>query len=414
MPYAFRLLSYLYLKKVQGLLSLLWLIAFSNAQAFNELPEGKWSYQVGVDSWSLNASVAKDPEPWNAQNTNLLLPNAATKWPYKATSAFTSVSGSQQVSKSTYLSLKARADQTVGLRLDEAMLQHNLSPSLGLRFGVVNYKTSWCRSYEPDSVWIREVETICVTKGLQDVTGGAPGLQIFTNQTWGDYLVQSQVGLYRPLALGYAPREFGNYFPSPNFKVTKNNKVGFNVNVLNLQTAIEGRLSYIHANQRAYLPESDILGDVLQVSEMWFWGLSAPLTPRLTARLTQLMQKQRIECWSHLNSGNWCNLKVAQKKSATTIELAYASSSLDLLSFGWSQTTFDTGRDFFLADGSFVTQDQPFYIETRQLGAAWRHDWGAGLFSVLQVIQAKQKNGFDDLNFASRGNAIGLRVGYQF
>lgn len=411
---AFRLKSNLYLQKVQGLLCLLWLIAFSNAQAFNEVPEGEWSYQVGMDSWSLNASVAKDPKPWNAQNTNLLLPNAATKWPYQATSAFTMVSGSQQISKDTHLSLKARADQTVGLRLDEAKLQHNLSPSLGLRFGVVNYKTSWCRTYEPDSGWIREVETICVTKGLQDVTGGAPGLQIFTHQTWGNYLVQSQVGLYRPLALGYAPREFGNYFPSPNFKVTKNNKVGFNVNVLNLETGIEGRLSYIHANQRAYLPESDILGNVPQKSDLWYAGLSAPLTPQLTARLTQLMQKQRIECWSSLNSEYWCNLKVAQKKSATAIELAYASSSHDLLSFGWSQTTFDTSRDFFLVDGSFLTQDQPFYIETRQWGAAWRHDWHAGFFSILQVIQAKQKNGFDNLNFASRGNAFGLRVGYHF
>ena len=410
----FRVFSCFYLRTIQGLLIFVWLLAFSNAQAFNELPESKWSYQVGVDTWKLNASVAKDPEPWNAQNTNLLLPNAATKWPYESTSVFTTVMGSKQVSQDTYLSLKARADQTLGMRLDEAIVQHNLSPSLGLRGGVVNYKTSWCRTYEPDSGWIREVETICVTQSLQDVTGGAPGLQIFTNRTWGNYTVQSQVGLYRPLALTYAPKEFGNFFPGPNYQVTKNHKVGFNVNVLNLQTAIEGRLSYIHANQRAYLPESDIRGDVPQKSDMWYWGLSVPLSPKLTARLTQLLQTQHIECWSPLDSGPRCNSKVVQKKSATAIELAYRATSVDLLSLGLSQTKFDLGRDFYLLDGSLVFQDHSFYIETRQLGAAWRHNWGAGLFSIIQVIQAKQKNGFNDEHFSSHGNAIGLRVGYQF
>jgi hypothetical protein len=66
-----------------------------------------------------------------------------------------------------------------------------------------------------------------------------------------------------------------------------------------------------------------------------------------------------------------------------------------------------------LHDG-FHVQDQPFYIETRQFGAAWRHDWGAGLFSILQFIQAQQKNGFDNQHFSSHGKALGLRLGLQF
>lgn len=142
-------------------------------------------------------------------------------------------------------------------------------------------------------------------------------------------------------------REFGNYFPSPDFKVTKNNKVGVNANVLNLVTGIEGRLSYIRANQGAQLPEPNILGEAPQKADMLYLGLSAPLTPRLTARLTQLIQHQHIECWSALNPGYWCNLKVVQKKSATAIELAHRVTAVDLLSFGLSQTTFDTARDFF-------------------------------------------------------------------
>lgn len=178
----------------------------SSASAMTDGSTGDWIFKVGVDTWQLDASVAKDPQPWNAQNTNLLLPNAVTKWQYQPSSAFASVIGYQPISSDTHVSLKSRADQTMGLRLDEAMVQHMISPSLGLRFGVVNYKSSWCRTYEPDSGWIREVETICVTKGFRDVTGGAPGLQIFTHQAWGDYLVQSQIGMYRPLALNYAKK----------------------------------------------------------------------------------------------------------------------------------------------------------------------------------------------------------------
>ena len=358
----------------------------SSASAMADGSTGDWIFQVGVDTWQLDASVAKDPQPWNAQNTNLLLPNAVTKWQYQPSSAFASVIGYQPISSDTHVSLKSRADQTMGLRLDEAMVQHMISPSLGLRFGVVNYKSSWCRTYEPDSGWIREVETICVTKGFRDVTGGAPGLQIFTHQAWGDYLVQSQIGMYRPLALNYAKREFGNYFPSPDFKVTKNNKVGVNANVLNLVTGIEGRLSYIRANQGAQLPEPNILGEAPQKADMLYLGLSAPLTPRLTARLTQLIQHQHIECWSALNPGYWCNLKVVQKKSATAIELAHRVTAVDLLSFGLSQTTFDTARDFFCMM-AFMCRTSPSTLKPAnsvQLGDTTGEQGFSALFSSFK------------------------------
>jgi hypothetical protein len=57
---------------------------------------------------------------------------------------------------------------------------------------------------------------------------------------------------------------------------------------------------------------------------------------------------------------------------------------------------------------------KPFFINTQQVAAAWRHDWGEGLFSIVQVIQSNQKNGAGGQNFASHGNAIGLRLGYQY
>lgn len=381
--------------------------------AAEELVISKWSYQLGVDSWHLQPSIAHDPAPWNAQNTNLLLPNAVTKWRYSDTSPYAAVIGSHHIQNNTFFSLKAKADQTKGLRVDEAMLQHDISPSFGVRAGVVNYKTSWCRAYEPDNGWIREVETVCLTKNFSDVTGGAPGAQILTSHTWGNYLVQNQVGIYRPLAFNYAPREFGNYTPSPNFQVERNHKLGFNINVLQTERAFEGRLSYIRADQRASLPEEDIRGTAPQTSNLWYLGVAAPITNKLSVRLTQFIQDQSIECWSLLDVTPWCNTRVTQKKSATTIELSYRLTSVDLLSMGMSQTTFDTDRRFYTAQRTWVAQDFPFYIQTQHASAAWRHDWSNGIFGVAQVLLARQKNGFDNMNFSSHGNALGLRIGYQ-
>lgn len=396
------------------LVSLFGLFVCQSIHAAEDLEISKWSYQLGVDTWQLNASVAQDPAPWNAQNTNLLLPNAATKWRYADTSPYAAVIGNQYIQNNTFFSLKAKADQTKGLRVDEAMVQHDISPSFGVRAGVVNYKTSWCRTYEPDNGWIREVETVCLTKSLRDVTGGAPGAQAFTSTRWGNYLVQNQIGLYRPLAFNYAPREFGNYTPSPNFQVTQNHKLGFNINVLHLDKAFETRLSYIRANQRATLPEENIRGTAPQTSDLWYLGVAAPITNRLHVRLTQFMQHQNIECWSQLESDPWCNTRVTQQKTATALELSYRATSADLWSIGMSETKFDTDRRFYTAQRTFAAQDAPFYIRTRQFSAAWRHDWPNGMFGIAQVLWARQKNGFDDMDFSSHGNGLGLRMGYQY
>jgi hypothetical protein len=400
----------------------LWLVHLAGAfsllvcqlsYASDALYISQWSHQVGLDTWQLSPSVKQDPTPWNAQNTNLLLPNAATKWSYSDTSHYVAVIGKQSIQKDTFLSLKVKADQAKGLRLDEAMIQYDISPSLAVRAGVVNYKTSWCRTYEPDNGWVQEIETICVTKNFQDVTGSAPGLQLATNNTWGNYLVQKQIGIYRPLAFNYAPKEFGNYYPSPNFQVDSNRKFGFNVNVLNLDKAFEARLSYIRATQSATLPEQDIRGTAPQTSDLWYLGVASPITHRLSARLTKFMQHQNIECWSQLNATPWCNTDVVQKKGSTTLELAYRVTPVDLLSVGISQTKFDTNRKFYTPQRTFMEQDFPFYIETRHDSVAWRHDWASGMFGIAQILLAQQKNGFDNLDFSSHGNAIGLRIGVQ-
>ncbi len=413
MHFYFDLRGLLSLAKVLQLICVAASCVFGLLHASNDLPATKWSYNLGVDIWRLDPSVERDPAPWNAQNTNLLLANAVTKWDYKNTSPYITLAANKSLLNSTFLSLKAQANQTSGLRVDEAALQHHISPSLGVRAGVVNYKTSWCRTYEPDNGWIREAETICLTKSFNDVTGGAPGAQLFSSTTWGNYLIQNQIGIYRPLAFNYAPKEFGNYYPSPNYEVVRNKKIGVNINVVNLENALEGRLSYMRASQQAYLPEPEIRSDVPQTSNMWYWGLSAPITHKLNVRLTQLRQNQDLEFWPITDGEYRRVLDVAQRKKATTLELAYRFSSVDLLSVGISQTKFDTNKSFYSPQGIVVYREPPFYIQTKQFSAAWRHDWSNRMFGIVQIVLAQQRNGVDGFDFSSHGNAIGFRVGYQ-
>jgi len=124
-------------------------------------------------------------------------------------------------------------------------------------------------------------------------------------------LIQGQVGLYRPLQFSYAPNEYGNLIPSREFQVKTNRKAGFNINVLNLQTAVEMRLSYLRTNQSGYLPESTLKGDSRQTSGMWYWAVGSPITPKLSIRLTQLLQSQQSDCKSEIAAlGSACNLEL--------------------------------------------------------------------------------------------------------
>ena len=375
----------------------------------------KWSYQLGVDSWRIRTSVNKDTDPgYISESTNLLLPNAYTKWKFSETSPYGWVIGQKAITSDTTTSLKARAEQTLGLRIDEAQVQTNFSPFLGLRYGVVDYKTSWCRNYESDNVWIREIEMICSTPQFRDVTGGSPGIQLFTNKQWGDYLVQSQIGIYRPLQLKYAPREFGNLLPSPNYSVQTNNKVGINLNLIDLLSALEMRVSYIRGYQKAYLPEQELLGNFQQTSDMVYVGLSYPLTERLTGRITHLQQRQYASCRSAVAKfAEACNLNLIFDKNASALELSYRLNASDLVAVGTNRTVFEIDQDLFNPLYDVYSADLT-RLRVNQKTMAWRRDWGQGVFSVMQFIQSRQMSSERALAVGSHGSALGVRVGYQY
>jgi hypothetical protein len=377
--------------------------------------ESKWSYQIGADAWRLKASANKDSDPgYVSESSNLLLPNAYTKWKYSDVSGYGWLIGQQSFSNRTSSSLKIRVDQTLGWRIDEAEVKTYFSPFFGVRYGIVDYKTSWCRNYEPDNNWIREVETICSTPQFRDVTGGSPGAQIFANVQLGDYSVQSQIGIYRPLLLGYAHREFGNLVPSDNYRVLANEKIGINFNLINLINAAETRISYIKGYQRAYLPEIDLAGNFQQTSDMIYLGFNLPITSNITGRVTHLQQIQHASCRSNVAKfASACNLNLTFDKHASSAELSYRWSNLDSFSLGISRTGFEINQDLFTSTYDIYSADLT-YLKVRQSSAAWRHHWGRGFFSVVQAMRSQQMNAQRDFGIGSHGSAIGFRIGYQY
>jgi hypothetical protein len=404
------------LRLIQSI-TMLWCIFNSvqaNAQSNLEL-ESKWSYQIGTDAWRLRASAGQDSDPgYISENSNLLLPNAYTKWKFSEVSGYGWVLGQKPISNTTSTSLKARVDQTLGWRIDEAEVKTEFSPTLGIRYGIVDYKTSWCRHYESDNGWLREIETMCSTPQFRDVTGGSPGAQLYTKLQLGDYALQSQIGIYRPLLLGYAHREFGNLVPSENYRVLTNKKVGINFNLINLVTAMEARLSYIKGYQKAYLPETDLDGNFQQTSDMIYMGLSLPITSRLAARVTRLQQIQHASCRSQVaRFATACNLNLTFDKYVSSAELSYNIGNTDIFSIGISRTGFEINQDLFNPLYDIYSADLT-YLRVRQSSVAWRHDWSRGFFSVVQLMKSNQMNAQRDVGIGSHGSALGLRIGYQY
>lgn len=378
----------------------------------------RWSYQIGLDAWKLGASVDKDPVPgFNEANSNLLLPNSYTAWSYQELSPFGRLTGEKRISRDLSFSLKARADQSQGVKINEASLQKEVSPSLAFRFGVVDYKTSWCRTYEADNGWIQDIEAFCVTPQFRDVSGGAPGVQVVTNTQWNDYQVQTLAGLYNPLLLNYAPEEFGNSVPSKEYYVTSNKKAGFNVNILDLTTSVETRVSFLQARQKAYSPEARLLGTTKQTYDLWYLGLNIPTRdPNLSVRLTHVLQTQKSTCRSSVAQlASECNRNSTSQKYSSSAQVSYRNGARNLLSLGIGESEIKNQSDFFTPDLQVFTHvEDQFYIKVKQASAAWRHDWDGGFFTVLQYLKAKQTNGQLGIRNPSDGYAIGLRLGYQY
>ncbi len=395
----------------------LWLLtAGVSAQAVDDAAdEGlirTYVAQVGVDAWRLSP---KTPE-------NLLMLPTNSQWHYRSASPWFTFDGHMMVQRQAVLRLKVRADQSMGTHVDELSLDWSVSPSLGVKAGVVSYKTSWCRTYDIDSPWVRENDPFCVVKSTSDASGGAPGLQLYANVPVGSsYRVQGLAGVYRPLLLNYNTTEFSNA-PYPNAHIDRNNKKGLSLSVQNLETASEVRLGVLSADQSEY-----VFGNwnsepfrVYQTYNMVFLGGAFYVAPQVQVRAQTLRHDMLSNNRSVAGSVMPSYLGgVDLARRSDVLEVTYGYSSQDVLSFAISRYVYDNSWTHSnYPEVGYSTDRNYFVYKNKNISTSWRHNWAKGAYTAVQwsynSLSLYNRFVTGAPNRDAAGHGLGVRMGYQF
>jgi hypothetical protein len=373
------------------------------------------TFEGGVDAWSIRPKLPALPPPGTRlsngsdyeDHLRLVLPDGIAKWNYRAVSPWLRLSSHVRLSPNIEVNLKLRADQFRGARVDVANIDWAPSPYLGLRGGVVNFNTNWCRTYDVDSPWMAEPDVFCRTFIHTNINNAAPGIQAYTNTTLGDYQLQTILGFYRPMFASYETKEFGFNFRSlePGFKFNFNRKISAAVNLLHLQTGTQLRVGMMRSDQGGdYNPRPAIEGRARRnLMDNYYVGLDAYLQPTLRLRYSASKFASR----DYFDDA----LVVQDKNKSETLELIYDWKSTDMLALGWSRFNIAAA-----VDDAFVNfrEDDFFHSSQASWMMSWRHQWGKGLYSTLQWTHAAQTNGYYGNRRSGSGDAVGLRLGYQY
>lgn len=367
--------------------------------------------QMGVDAWRIEHS-AND----RITQGTMYLADAATRWDFSEWSPWFNLHSQLTLGTRNHLVLQGRANQGLGASLDQLYVDHAISPSLGFRAGVADYRATWCREYDLDNPWVRESDPFCSHRVLRMSSSSAPALQAYVNLELGNYQMQSVVGIYRPRAFGYANREFGDFVVGNSHHITKNHKQAVSLNLIDKSSSTEWRFSWIGLNQSLFDSDSVQLNDpniypatqlnYHQKSNIYFVGLSWQVSPKLRSRLTHMTSELNAQCVL-LNplAGPPCSNNY--QKSSTVLELNYQIYPTDILSVSF--VTFP------------VVQDKAYKRDHQSMSAAWRHDWGQGWFNALQMSLAQSETAYNLLPRnvpyvpgLAKAWAAGFRLGYQW
>jgi hypothetical protein len=417
----------MFLKKIICLCSVLFTTA-SMSQAMvpreSQLADdivGSQFLQVGVDAWRINTSAKEDTKANMNSLSRLQLANSYPAW-----SSFSDVSpwlryeGGIRVGQDTLLTLKYRSDQSTGSRLDEASLDRSFH-IYGMRLGVLDPKISWCRTYDIDSPWVRENNPFCSIQPLNFARGSAPGGQVYANFIAGEYSVQTIAGVYRPLWFNYASNESPTITLPANSTITQHVKSGLAMSATNLRNGMELRVGVLQdqfTSNRYSINQSvpynnDVRSDVLFVGANWY------ATSKIALRMTYFTYtghwKQTMR-----DTVNYVSFDQDSRYKATSLESNYQMNARDVLSAAYVVYDFNANpTEYALQAGSPVlvsTYSGAPHFVTTNASLSWRRDWGAGLFTVLQLSKANtdQRDSSNNKQISSEGQAIGLRLGYRF
>ena len=367
-------------------------------------------FQAGVDGWHIEHS-AQD----KTSRDNMYLADSETLWTYRPLSPWYTLQSQLDWGPQHQVVLRARANQVTGASVDQLYYSHAISPYLGFRAGVADYRSTWCREYDLDNPWIRESDPFCTNYRIKQPFASAPALQVYVNLDEGDYQVQGIAGIFRPRALGYAPREFGTAILPPHVNITQNHKQGLSLNVLNKASSTEWRLSWMGLDQRLFDPQAAIsfpeyaAGTQMnyrQKAGTFFAGVSWQLSPRLRSRLTHMHNALKAHCELLTpQAAPACEIRV--RKKSTVLELNYQPAAADTVSLAVLKFPF--------------SQSQVYKKTNQTVSASWRRDWSRHWFTALQWSQSRAtvfyNDDFSTMSYLPGTNsawAAGIRSGYKW
>lgn len=367
-------------------------------------------FQVGVDAWHIDHS---SEEPLTRRN--MFLADSQTRWTYRELSPWYTAQSQLNFGPLQHVVLRARANQGSGGVLDQLYYDHGISPSLGFRIGVADYRATWCREYDLDNPWVRESDPFCSQRFIRLPLSSAPALQAYANTELGNYQIQAIGGLFRPRALGYAPREFSGAQLPDQVQITRNHKQTLALNALNKATSTEFRLSWVRIDQSLFDPQVRASNsqwgpftemNYHQASDIVFAGVSWQLSPRWRSRLTHMSRQLKARCdLLQPLAVPECGERV--ESSSTVLEWNYQASQKDILS---------------LAVVHFPFKQFNVYERThRNMSVGWRHDRGQGWFGAVQLSHSRSAIPYS-LDFSkiafqpgtASAWALGTRLGYAF
>lgn len=378
-------------------------------------PLGLYAQEGFWQDWQLRTQVHMGADAWHIEHTPkdgplapaVFMPDGSNRWQFRNVSPWYVVQASLSQGLQSEWVLKARANQSVGARVDQLYYDHALSPKLGFRVGVVDYRATWCRVYDLDDPWVREADPFCSDQIIKVATASAPGLQAYTNLRWGRYQVQALAGFYQPKLLNYEPREFSDFLLLPDDRVTHNNKVGLTLNAMDMRTSTEWRLSWIYTDQSAQLAPNELsplMAKLDHAVHLWFAGVSWQLSPRTRARLTHMRSELSATISEFVPNQPTKVLHPSVTKQSTVLELNYQYSPVDAWSVSVSQYPF-------IERGAYEWKHKTFAL-------GWRRDWSRHWFTAVQLTHAKNHIPYSIYNdFAPAGRhsalALGLRLGFK-
>lgn len=376
--------------------------------------ELKSHIQTGVDVWHIDHSP-NDPN----QVSMALMPDSLTRWTHRDVSPWYTLESQLRMGTTGAFVLKGQANAARGAKLNQLSYDHFISPYLGLRVGVLDYRATWCRTYDLDNPWVREADPFCSNSVVSLPTDSAPAVQAYTNLEVKGYWVQAMVGSYHPKAFGYAPQEFSDFRLPPTAQVTHNHKVAMSVNVVNPATSTEWRLSLINTRQSLFdsdaepgFPGGQVPINYHHRGRLWFAGVSWHMSPKLQTRLTYMDSDLTGRCeWITIQLGRPCVQHYRQQ--SVVAEMNYHLDERNVLSMALTHYPSEQINEVPVRFSAYKYQRQ-------SVSVGWRKDWSARVFTAVQLTHAQYDQpyrvfappGFQG-PMSGKSTGFGLRLGYK-